>query len=97
MPEQPPENPADEARAAAEEAAAIGGPDPYPELDPEERPLVESGEGEAEGFELAEEDLRRNAEHDDGRGHPVEDAFLPEEESDVAGVEYGEPDEYPKE
>ena len=92
-PEEP-ANPADEARAAAEEAAAIGGPDPYPDMDPAERPVAEHGGGEAEGFEQAEEALRRNAEHDDGHGDPLSDSFTPEAESDEAGAEYGEADNF---
>jgi hypothetical protein len=89
-----PATPADEARAAAEEAAAIGGPDPYPELDPAERPVAEAGGGEAEGFEQAEELLMRQATHDDADGHPMVDAFAPEVESDQAGAEYGEADDF---
>ncbi len=50
----------EEAQAAGEEAAHIGGEVPSEEgLDPAQRPLVESGEGVAEGFELAEEDSDR--------------------------------------
>lgn len=96
MPERSddPLTPADEEEAAAQEAAAIGGPDPYPDLDPAERPLAEAGEGEAEGFEQAEEQLRRAAEHDDAHVHPVEDAFAPEAESDRATAEYGDADAY---
>jgi hypothetical protein len=44
--------------AAAREAAAIGGRAGDEELDPAERPLAEAGEGVAERFELAEEELR---------------------------------------
>lgn len=91
---QEPSTPADEARAAAEEAASIGGPDPYPDLDPEERPVAEGGGGESEGFEQAEEELRRSAEHDDSRAHPIEDRMSPEPESELAGAEYGESDHY---
>ena len=42
-----------EAEAAEREAAAIGGRAGDEELDPAQRPLVEAGEGVAEGFELA--------------------------------------------
>ena len=59
----------------------------------EQRAVSEGGGGEAEGFELAEEDLISNASHSDGRGNPEVDAFTPESESDLAGVEYGEADE----
>ena len=48
----------EEADAAAAEAAEIGGPAPDDQVDdPAQRPLVEGGEGEAEGFELAEAEL----------------------------------------
>jgi hypothetical protein len=82
-----------ETDAAAAAARRIGGEIPDDGLDPAERPLVEAGEGEAEGFELAERDLIRNASHDDGQALPLEDAFTPETESDEAGAEYGEADE----
>jgi len=55
----------DEVEAAAAEAAAIGGVAGDEELDPAERPVVEGGEGEAEGFELAEEELADHASHGD--------------------------------
>jgi len=81
----------EEAEAAAAEAAKIGGPVPDdPVGDPAQRPLVEGGEGEAEGFELAEEELIDNAEHGDEKRFPDGDAGLPEEASDA---EYGEPDQ----
>ncbi|HET9152897.1 MAG TPA: hypothetical protein VFN85_02125 [Solirubrobacterales bacterium] len=81
----------EEADAAAVEAAEIGGPAPDdPGGDPAERPLVESGEGEAEGFEVAEAELVDNAEHGDERGFPNRDAGRPEEPTDTV---YGEPDQ----
>lgn len=81
----------EEADAAAAEAARIGGPAPDdPVRDPAERPLVEAGEGEAEGFELAEEELIDNAEHGDEKRFPDRDAPPPEEPTDS---EYGEPDQ----
>jgi hypothetical protein len=56
----------EEEQAAADEAARIGGRVPEEEgLDPSQRALVESGEGVAEGFELAEEDLIEHASHGD--------------------------------
>lgn len=56
----------EEAEAAGWEAAHIGGDVPSEEgLDPAQRALVESGEGVAEGFELAEEDLIEHASHGD--------------------------------
>lgn len=81
----------EEAEAAASEAAGIGGPSPDdPVDDPAERPLVEAGEGEAEGFELAEAELVDNAEHGDEKRFPDRDAGQPEEPNDAA---YGEPDQ----
>lgn len=82
----------EEAEAAAAEAARIGGPAPDdPVEDPAERPLVEAGEGEAEGFELAEAELIDNAEHGDEKRFPSRDAGAPEEPSDTAA--FGEADE----
>ena len=74
----------DEEQLAAEEAGAIGGPNPDPDVDEAERPRVEGGEGESEGFELAEEELVANATHDpDGHGNPLLDRIDEErEESD---------------
>lgn len=81
----------EEAEAAAAEAAEIGGPAPDdPVDDPAQRPLIEGGEGEAEGFELAEEELIDNASHGDQKHFPDRDAPPSEEPSDA---EYGEPDQ----
>jgi hypothetical protein len=81
----------EEAEAAAAEAAEIGGPTPDdPVDDPAQRPLVEGGEGQAEGFELAEAQLIDNAEHGDQKRFPNRDAGRPEEPTDTA---FGEPDE----
>lgn len=81
----------EEAEAAAAEAARIGGPAPDgPAEDPAQRPLIEGGEGEAEGFELAEEELIDNASHGNEKRFPNRDASPPEEPIDTA---YGEPDE----
>ena len=82
-----------EAEAAASEAAAIGGPNPDPDVDPEMRPVYEAGGGEAEGFEQAEEELIRQASHEDSGAEPITDAFTPEQESDRSTAVYGEPDE----
>ncbi len=86
-------------RAAAAEAAAIGGTGPdLGGVDSSEgaseaqRPVLEGGGGEAEGFELAERDLIRNASHDDGGGFPERDGMTPERESDRSTAEYGEAD-----
>jgi hypothetical protein len=59
----------------------------------ERRPLEEAGEGEAEGFEQAEDELIEAATHGDGGGDPESDAFTPEEESDRSTAAYSEPDE----
>lgn len=81
---------AEEAEAAAAEAAEIGGPAPEDTDDPAAQPLVEAGEGEAEGFELAEERLEDIASHGDQHRFPGRDAPPPEERSET---EYGEPDQ----
>lgn len=80
----------EEAEAAAAEAARIGGTVPDDGVDPAKRPLAEGGEGEAEGFELAEEELIDHAEHGDQKHFPDRDAGAPEEPTDAT---YGEPDE----
>jgi len=89
-----------EERAAAAEAAAIGGRgpeiaglNPDEQLDESLRPVYEAGGGEQEGFELAEYDLVRNASHDDGAAFPERDGFTPEPEAGLASIEYAEPDE----
>lgn len=82
-----------EAEAAAHEAAGVGGRTPADE-DPARQPVDEAGGGESEGFELAEEDLRENAEHDElNPRDPNRDAFTPEAESDRSGGEYAEADD----
>jgi hypothetical protein len=82
-----------EARAIGGAVPDVGGADPEERVDEAMRPVYEAGGGEAEGFELAERDLVRNASHDDGTGYPERDAFTPETESDLSGAEYGEADE----
>jgi hypothetical protein len=84
----------EETRAAAEEARRIGGVAGDEDLDPAQRPLVEGGEGESEGFELAEEDLIEHASHGDEHSasipyYDAEDV----DEDDRTTVEYGEADE----
>lgn len=78
--------------AAAREAAAIGGRAGDENLDPVQRPLVEAGEGVAEGFELAEEDLIEAAEHRSSWADPDRRAFTAEREADRTGALYGEAD-----
>ena len=83
----------EQAAAAAAEASRIGGPDPQPDTDPAERPVAEGGGGEAEGFEQAEDELIRQASHDDAAWDPSVDAFPVEEESERSTASYGEGDE----
>lgn len=85
---------AEEAEAAAAEAAEIGGDVPADEEDPALAPLAEAGEGEAEGFELAERDLEDIASHGDQHRFPGSAAPPPEEPQQA---EYGEADEEIKE
>ena len=81
----------DEVVAAAHEARAIGGVAGDEDVDPAERPLQEAGEGEAEGFELAEEDLIEAAETGETWADPARAAF-PAESEDGSGSTYGEAD-----
>lgn len=81
-----------EEAAAAEEAGAIGGPSGDEDLAPSERPVVEAGGGEAEGFEQAERDLIEHAEHGEP-GYPGAAAFADEREDVRTGGAYGEADE----
>jgi hypothetical protein len=80
----------DEAEAAAAEAGKIGGDAPVESDDPAQQPLIEAGQGEAEGFELAEAQLRDIASHGDQHRFPGSVAPPPEEATDV---EYGEADQ----
>jgi hypothetical protein len=80
----------DEEAEAAREAAGIGGTVPQDTDDPAEAPLLEGGEGVAEGFELAEKDLEDIAEHGDQHRFP-DGMSQPEEPQDPD--EYSEPDE----
>jgi hypothetical protein len=81
-----------EARAIGGATPDLGGVDPDEHVDDAMRPVYEAGGGDAEGFELAERDLVRNASHDDGEAFPERDAFTPERESDLSPAEYGEAD-----
>lgn len=67
--------------AAAAEAARIGGTAGDEQLEPAERPVVEAGGGEAEGFEQAEDALIEHASHSDQQSaHAIlHDQGLPEE------------------
>jgi len=80
----------EEAAAAAAEAGHIGGDAPIESDDPSQQPLIESGQGESEGFELAEARLRDIASH--GDEHRFPDRDVPPAE-DREQVERGEADE----
>jgi len=80
----------EEAAAAAAEAGEIGGEVPADTDDPSQQPLIEGGEGEAEGFELAEKQLEEIASHGDEHRFPDRDV-TPAEDSE--GGEFGEADE----
>lgn len=80
----------EEAEAAAAEAGEIGGKVPHDTDDPSQQPLIEGGEGEAEGFELAEQKLEDVASHGDEHRFPDRDAPPPE---DPESAEFGEADE----
>ena len=80
------------AEEAAAEAGAIGGVTGQERLSDEERPLVEAGEGVAEGFEESEADLIEAASHGDPAGNPLEDRGQAEESRPEGATEYGEAD-----
>lgn len=71
----------EEADAAAAEAARIGGVAGDEDLDPAQRPVIEGGGGEAEGFEESEDALVEHASHGDQQSaHAViHDAGRPEQ------------------
>ena len=80
----------EEAEAAAAEAGDVGGVAPVESDDPAQQPLIESGEGESEGFELSEKRLVDIASHGDEHRFPDRDAPPAE---DREGVERGEADQ----
>lgn len=82
----------EETDAAAEEAAAIGGEMPADEreADPAERPLMQAGQGESEGFEQAERQLVDIASH--GDQHRFPDGVSRTDEQAV-DADFGEADE----
>jgi len=77
--------------AAAAEAAHIGGRSGMEDIDPADRPVAESGEGEAEGFEEAEALLEEQASHGEPLVDPLADA--PEAEAEPNPATYGEADD----
>jgi hypothetical protein len=78
---------------AAREAAQIGGRSGMEDVPEEERPLAESGQGESEGFEQAEELLEERATHEDDRGGPLQDRPDPEEPGGDRADVYGDADD----
>lgn len=81
-----------EEQLAREEAGAIGGVSGNEGIPEAERPMVEGGEGESEGFELAEQDLIEAASHGSSRGNPFGDRFPAEDARSEHLAEYGEAD-----
>ena len=94
MPETESEFEREQEEAAAAEAGAIGGrvsaegpTEAEAEIDEAHRPLSEAGQGEGEGFELAEAELSEHASHGDehGAGRVLEDASPLDEDDRGAG------------
>jgi hypothetical protein len=83
-------------QAAAAEAAQIGG-NPHsgdePEVDEAQRPLEEAGQGEAEGFELAERELIEHASHGDQHAARRAAQDAPSTSDDGRGTDGGEADQ----
>jgi hypothetical protein len=80
---------AEQEKQAAAEASAIGGrasSEPPTEFERElseaDRPVIEAGEGESEGFELSEYELQEHASHGDEHAarRIIEDAALLDED-----------------
>lgn len=87
----------EEAERAAADAARIGGnpssqPERQDQIDEAQRPLEEAGEGEAEGFEQAQQELIEHASHGDQHAarRAIEDAPL--ESDDARAAEDAEAD-----
>jgi len=88
----------EQADKAAAEAAAIGGRPGEEEpvggeaMTEAQRPLAEAGQGEAEGFEQAEQELIEHATHGDDQAarQAIEDA--PSEADDPRAADGGEAD-----
>ncbi len=80
----------EEAEAAAAEAAKIGGEAARDSEDPAAQLLIEAGQGEAEGFELAERDLEDIAAHGDQHRFPDN---VPPPAEEPTDAEYGEADQ----
>ena len=82
----------EEEEAAAAEAGAIGGHGSNEDASESQRPLREAGEGEAEGFEEAEQELIEHASHGDPAPYPPDLAGKPED-ARAADATYGDADE----
>jgi hypothetical protein len=68
--------------------------DPDDPVDPALAPLIEAGEGEAEGFEEAENELIEHARHDDQHGtDPITHDAAGFDDPEESDVDYGEGDE----
>jgi hypothetical protein len=93
-----PDRAREEAEKAAAEAARIGGSPGSESASAEEspdeaqRPLVEGGQGEAEGFEQAEQELIEHASHGDQHAARRVDEDAPAQSEDVVAQEAGEAD-----
>ena len=81
----------EEEEAAAAEAGAIGGHGSNEDAEEAERPLREAGEGEAEGFEEAEQELIEHASHGNPAPYPPDMAGRPED-ARAADATYGDAD-----
>lgn len=67
--------------------------DPDDPVDPALEPLIEAGEGEAEGFEEADAALIEHARHDDQHGvDPILRDAAGFDDSEVSDADYGEAD-----
>lgn len=89
---------AEQEAEAAREAAEIGGDAGRDYgVDESERALAEAGEGESEGFELAEEELVQNASHDADSNPDPSHLAGREEASDPTAQTHGEADVEEKE
>jgi hypothetical protein len=82
----------EEEEAAAAEAGSIGGHGSNEDVEDAERPLREAGEGEAEGFEDAEQELIEHASHGSPAPYPPDLAGRPED-ARAADATYGDADE----
>lgn len=82
---------AEQERAAAEEAVEAGGGPASDEVEESERALMEAGQGESEGFELAEQELIENASHEEDAS-PDPTHLVGEAEDARADAEHGEAD-----